>query len=119
MAEPQRDDGAANAPVKKLHCCGVSQAVRAHLLAFQRLALVKCECRVFAHDTLVRVATQSRASVTHEQGLVVRRRPLIEPVPEYLDRIRSERGRARFAPRAPASDVGALVEVHITAVKTG
>ena len=108
MAEPQCDDGAANAPLKKLHCRGVSQAVRAHPLALQRLAAVGCECHVLVDNALDRVAAEACAPVAHEQRLVIRRRTLIKPVPEHLHRVRPERGRARLAPPCPGTRHGHL-----------
>ena len=117
VAKPQRDDGAVDTLVKKLHRGSVSKAVRAHMLALQRPALIGCQCDVLVDKALDRVTAETAVAVADEERLVIRCGPLCAPGQERLHRVRPERYRARLTPLAAATHVGTCFEIDITAVE--
>ena len=117
VTEPQSDDGAVDAPVKKFHRGSVPKAVRAHTLGFQGPAAIGSQRDILADDALYRVTAETAVAIADEQRLAVRRAPLRQPALERLRRILPERCGTRLAALAPAFHVRPCSEIDVTAVE--
>ena len=118
VPEPERNDGATDAIVQKLHRRCVAQAVRGDMSSLERRTALGRQYGVLPDNALDRVTAETAISVAHEQWPVGRVGPLVESGAEYRRRVRSERCRAILAPLAAAPDVGARAENDITAAET-
>ena len=117
VTEPQGDDGAVDALVKKFHCGSVPKAVRAHALGFQGPAAIGCQRDILVDDALDRVTAETAVAVADEQRLVIRCAPLHQPGLERLHRILPERSGARLPALAPAFHMGPCSEIDVAAVE--
>ena len=100
VTEPERDDGATDTFVQKLHRRGVAQTVGAHMLALEGRTALGRQSGVFLDDALDRVTAETTVAVAHEQWPIGGVGPLVKPSAEYRHRVRPEWCRAILAPLA-------------------
>jgi len=62
VPQPERDHGAIDAMVKKVHGCGVPTDMRGDILLFERRATPCGQVGVFGDETLDRIAAECAAT---------------------------------------------------------
>lgn len=117
VPQPERDHGAIDTVLKKVHGCGVTQYMRRDGLPFERRASQFGSVGVLGDETLDRIATQPISPDAWKDGIIGQTVAFAQPSSEGPCRFRAERRATLFSAFPDATHVGAGPQHNILAVQ--